>query len=97
MVSPIPGSAAKVRRVSGVGGRVNTSSVLEIVTLETGQAVASSLVESVAVELTATQRPFALKKLLAEHSVHVTPVQILQRRLLLGTTDVSVLTTHFPS
>ncbi len=51
MVSPIPGSAAKVRRVSGVGGRVNTSSVLEVVTLETGQAVASSLVESVAVRV----------------------------------------------
>lgn len=48
-------------------------------------------------ELTETQSPSALKKLLAEHSRQVSLAQILQKRLLSGTMEVSVLATQFPA
>ena len=49
MLFPIPGSTSEVRWLSSIGRGVNTLSILDIITLEAGQTVTSSLIESIAV------------------------------------------------
>lgn len=48
LVVPVPGSASKIGRSSGVGRGVDALSFLKVIAGKAGQAVASGLVEGVA-------------------------------------------------